>query len=171
MTKRRRACRGANRRTEAARDERAGRGRTLGDLIPTDLATSLFPTSMVWMDPRHGAGAPYTDGEGLLGQRPRRLPWRRAGYERRPPSGARPRRFEGPAWGTHEFRGRGAPGVAVIRLRQTAGGCRPCKAVGCSLWADTGRESRGAVEQRSSGSSGCNDRGDRKNLLRRGSVY
>src|SRR5258708_37142741 len=104
MTQRRRACGGAGRPNGSVRDERPDRGGILRDLIPEDLAASLFPTSMLGLAPDTRSALRQTMEVEPKEQRPRGLPSRRAGHELRPFARARPCRFEWPAWGTHAFR-------------------------------------------------------------------
>src|SRR5687768_17484496 len=130
MRQRRRACRGANRRTEAARDERAGRGPILGDMIPTDLVASLFPTSMAWKGPRHGSGAEHHERKGLVEQRLRGLPLRRAGNELRPPFGRDLAVLSGRRGARTSFQGAARKASPSSGRGKRPGGVDPAKLLG-----------------------------------------
>src|SRR5262249_26444777 len=103
------------------------------------------PDLVAWISPRHDSG---------IGQeRDRRdqatgLPACRALTELRPLATARPRRFDRPAWGTHEYLGRGAQGPQASRRGGRLGAFDPEELLGAARWLTPEAIPGGAVSRR-----------------------
>src|SRR5262249_50417777 len=81
--------------------------------------------------PRHDPGM---DQEGGGRERATGLPACRAATELRPPATARPRRLDGPAWGTHAYPGRGALGPPSPGRGKRPGDFDPRELCGAARW-------------------------------------
>src|SRR5947209_2196074 len=95
-----------------------------------------------------------------------RPPSRRAVYELRRRLGVRSPRFDWPARGTQKFRGRGAEGPQPPGRGKRPGGFDPEELFGAALRLTLECESRGAVKERGSTGSDCNDPDEHKNRHR-----
>jgi hypothetical protein len=91
----------------------------------------IAPDLVAWISPRHDSG--------IEQERDRRdqatgLPTCRAATELRPLATARSRRFDEPAWGTHEYLGRGAVGPQAFGQGKRSGAFDPIELFGAAWW-------------------------------------
>jgi len=89
------------------------------------------PDLVAWIGPRHGSGI---EQEGTKRNQATGLPACRADTELRPLATARPCRFDEPAWGTHEYLGRGAAGPQSLGQGKRPGDFGPQELFGAARW-------------------------------------
>ena len=101
----------------------------------------IAPDLVALIGPRHDSGlAQERDGR----DQATRLPACRAATELRPPATARPRRFDGPARGTHEYPGRGAKSPQPPGRGKRPGGFDPQELLGAAWWLTPSRDTGAA---------------------------